>query len=211
MGISLLFFLLFMRFFSEISGGSQDDDQCKASKCSPRGPVIRFPFRQKHQPEHCGYPGFELSCLDQEKWTILELPYSPKLWVEKINYTAQEIVVRFYDYSLERQILNVNICASPFQFTESYPVNNVTFFRCSEPKPESFSLWPVPSCFLSTNPVYAAPSYGYLAYVNLTSCQKILNSNATQLPPYIFSDQYEFSLNWLKPMCGICESEGRKC
>ena len=114
MGISLFFFFLFMRLFAEINGGSQDDE-CKASRCSHHGPVIRFPFRLKHQPEHCGYPEFELSC-SEEKLTILELPYSGKLWVKEINYVSQEIVVHYSDDCLQRQILNFNLSASPFTY-----------------------------------------------------------------------------------------------
>ncbi|KAL6320716.1 hypothetical protein AAG906_008716 [Vitis piasezkii] len=92
MGISLFFFFLFMGLFAEINGRSQDEE-CKASRCSHHGPVIRFPFRLKHQSDHCGYPEFELSC-SENKQTILEPPYSLKLSVEKINYTSQEIIAK---------------------------------------------------------------------------------------------------------------------
>ena len=45
-----LFFFLSLAIFAGI--GSSQDDQCMASKCSDRGPAIRFPFRLKDQPSH---------------------------------------------------------------------------------------------------------------------------------------------------------------
>ncbi|RVW33830.1 Rust resistance kinase Lr10 [Vitis vinifera] len=53
-------------------------DECMTSNgCGDQGPLIRFPFRLKHQPHHCGYPGFELSCTENNQ-TMLDLPVSIK-------------------------------------------------------------------------------------------------------------------------------------
>ncbi|XP_034711030.1 rust resistance kinase Lr10-like [Vitis riparia] len=215
MGISLFFFFLFMRLFAEINGGSRDDE-CKASRCSHHGPVIRFPFRLKHQPEHCGYPEFELSC-SEEKRTILELPSSGKLWVKEINYTSQEIyLVPWYPRDcLQWQILNFNLSGSPFQFIYEYRYSNFSFFNCSEDTtnqqlyPDDHQLWSIPCSFLSSNPVYVASSYNALATVNLSSCRKIFN--ATLPDDVIFNYEGEFYMNWSKPMCGNCEAKGNKC
>ncbi|XP_019081544.2 putative RING-H2 finger protein ATL21A [Vitis vinifera] len=211
MGISLFFFFLFMRLFAEINGGSQDDD-CKASRCSHHGPVIRFPFRLKHQPEHCGYPEFELSC-SEEKRTILELPSSGKLWVKEINYNSQTIIVLWYlRYCLPRKILNFNLSAFPFQFTDEYGWGyalDISFFNCSESKAESYELRSIPCSFLSSNPVYVAPSSYSLAKGNLSSCRKIFK--ATLPYYYIYGGEYGTFMNWSKPMCGNCEAKGNKC
>uniref|UniRef100_F6H6E4 Protein kinase domain-containing protein n=3 Tax=Vitis vinifera TaxID=29760 RepID=F6H6E4_VITVI len=193
-----------MRLFAEINGGSQDDE-CKASRCSHHGPLIRFPFRLKHQPEHCGYPKFELSC-SEEKRTILELPYSGKLWVKEINYASQEIGVHHSDDCLQRQILNFNLSASPFTYEYAY---DFSFFNCSESKAESFWLISIPCSFLSSNPVYATWSSRSLAEVNLSSCWKIFN--ATLPENYIYGGEYDTFMNWSKPMCGKCEAKGNKC
>uniref|UniRef100_A0A2N9H6V8 Protein kinase domain-containing protein n=1 Tax=Fagus sylvatica TaxID=28930 RepID=A0A2N9H6V8_FAGSY len=68
-------------------------DECKETRCKHHGPTIRFPFWLKdHHPEHCRYPGFELSCTE-DKDTMLELPRSVKLFVKHIDYTAQLIDV----------------------------------------------------------------------------------------------------------------------
>ena len=106
-----LFLFLFMRWFVEI-GASQDE--CKVSRCSDHGPVIRFPFQLKDQPYRCGYPGFEISCIEK-KLTILELP-SVSLSVKKINYNSQEIIVHEPDFCLQKQLQNLTVCISlPFQ------------------------------------------------------------------------------------------------
>ncbi|KAF2322207.1 hypothetical protein GH714_008631 [Hevea brasiliensis] len=69
------------------------ENECKESKCGSHGPAVRFPFRIKgHQPDHCGYPedGFHLSC-SERKETVLELPNSVKLSINKIDYFSQVI------------------------------------------------------------------------------------------------------------------------
>ena len=211
MGTPLLFFfffLLFMRLFLEIDGGIQYDE-CKASRCSHHGPVIQFPFRLKDQPvpDHCGYPGFELTC-SEEKRTILELPNSAKLWVKEIDYTSQEMFVRYPDdkYCLQWRIVNLNLSALPFQFTDSTPFS---FFNCSENKSESYGfLGSIPCTCSSSDPVYFTRSPKYLSEVDLTSCRKIFNAT---IPEFILYDVYDaFSMIWSKPMCRYCEA-GEKC
>lgn len=44
-----------------------------SNPCSHQGLFVQFPFWLKDQPYHCGYPGFELSCT-QNNQTMLELP-----------------------------------------------------------------------------------------------------------------------------------------
>ena len=210
MGIPLLFFffffffLLFMRLFPEIDGGIQYDE-CKASRCSHPGPVIRFPFRLKDQPvpDHCVYPGFELTCSEENR-TIIELPNSAKLWVREINYTSQEMVVLYADECcLQSRIVNLNLSAFPFQFTDYM---SISFFNCSENKSES--LGSIPSTCSSSDPVYFTYSLDSLSEVDLTSCRKIFNAT---IPDFILYEDYESSMNWSKPMCGNCEAQGEKC
>ena len=211
MGIPLLFFfffLLFMRLFPEIDGGIQYDE-CKASRCSHQGPVIRFPFRLKDQPvpDHCGYPGFELTCSEENR-TILELPNSAKLWVMEIDYTSQEMYGRYSDdeYCLQRLIANLNLSALPFQFRDSSPAS---FFNCSENKSESYGFWgSIPSACSSSDPVYFTYSLDSLSVVDLTSCRKIFNAT---IPDLILFEPYYSWMIWSKPMCGNCEARGEKC
>ena len=190
-----------MRLFPEIDGGIQYDE-CKESRCSHHGPVIGFPFRLKDQPvpDHCGYPGFELTCSEENR-TILELPNSAKLWVREINYTSQEMFVRYIDDVC--RIVNLNFSALPFQSKYSAPVS---FFNCSENKSESDVFWgSIPSTCSSSDPVYFTYSSYNLSTVDLTSCRKIFNAT---IPEFIFYEDYDSSMNWSKPMCGNCEAQG---
>ncbi|KAL6321695.1 hypothetical protein AAG906_031204 [Vitis piasezkii] len=174
-----------MRWFVEI-GANQDE--CKVSRCSNYGPVIRFPFRLKDQPYHCGYPGFEISCIEK-KQTILELPYSVSLSVKKINYNSQEIIVHDPDFCLQRQLQNLTLSASPFQFklaSSNYLVD-YTFFNCSSEKTHSNFFFSIPCTVLLSNPVYAVDSYFNLEHLDLSSCHKIydkcrLKSNVGKEP-----------------------------
>ena len=61
--LALLFFL-FLGLSAQIGA---NPDECKEQSCSPDGPAIRFPFRLKDQPHHCGYPGFEVSCTEKNQ------------------------------------------------------------------------------------------------------------------------------------------------
>uniref|UniRef100_A0A2N9GWS4 RING-type E3 ubiquitin transferase n=1 Tax=Fagus sylvatica TaxID=28930 RepID=A0A2N9GWS4_FAGSY len=119
-------------------------DECKETWCKHHGPTIRFPFWLKdHHPEHCRYPGFELSCTE-DKDTMLELPRAVKLFVKHINYTAQQIDVYDPVGCLPRQIENLTLTASPFQFAYLYSPYNYTFFNCSSDKydPDEWSSIP---------------------------------------------------------------------
>jgi hypothetical protein len=88
------------------------------SRCGGHGPAIRFPFRLNSQPDHCGYPGFNLSCTDTNH-TVLELPISVKLFVKKIDYKSQVIQLYDPDNCFPRQLRGLNLSSSPFQFKDS--------------------------------------------------------------------------------------------
>ncbi|KAF8369471.1 hypothetical protein HHK36_032511 [Tetracentron sinense] len=80
------FFFFFFGFYT-----ATGTENCVNSTCGANRPIIRFPFRIKdRQSDRCGYPGFELTCNDQNE-TILELPFSGKFRVKGIEYDAQEI------------------------------------------------------------------------------------------------------------------------
>ncbi|KAL7229970.1 hypothetical protein ACSBR2_008507 [Camellia fascicularis] len=109
------------------------------------GPNIRYPFRlkdnqQQQQPDHCGYPGFDLSC-DHENHTMLELPFSVKVAVKEINYISQ--LIHTYDphdcFPQLLQNLNLSTTTSPFQLAMNEN-SNYSFFSCSSTKPISYNL-----------------------------------------------------------------------
>ena len=110
-----MFFFLIILFVEEMIGSPSPDDYCMTSSngCGQEGVVIQFPFRLKHQPYHCGYPGFELSCSENNQ-TMLELPDSVKFLVKNVFYKSQEIIVQDPDDCLARQLPNLSLAASPF-------------------------------------------------------------------------------------------------
>ena len=199
-----LFFFFFLRLFSQIGANL---DVCKVSRCSHHGPAIRFPFRRKDQPYHCGYPGFEISCTEN-KQTILNLPNSVMFSVNKINYKSQEIVVHDPDFCLQRQLQNLSLSVSPFQFKlGSYELNldDYIFFNCSSSKTE----YQIPCSFLPVNPVYAVLSDMDLGRLDLSSCHKMYSVSL----PFSILDKPKnyFSFTWSETICGDCERQGKKC
>lgn len=202
-----LFFFLSVRIFSEIGSGQ---DECMASRCSDQGPTIRFPFRLTDQPDHCGYPGFELYC-SEKKQTMLELPYSVKLLVTNISYDSHEIMVQYPYNCFVGQHQNLSLAASPFQFKleNAWEVlDDFTFFNCSSNKREFYFVQSIPCLSIPGYPVYAIMSSADLDEVNLSSCRRMYNLTL----PYSISDlNGKFSIKWSKSICGNCEAQGKKC
>ena len=158
---------LFVGIFAEV-------DECKVSRCSPSGPAIRFPFwLTDHQPAHCGFPGFELSCTEKHQ-TMLNLSYSVKLLVKKINYKSQEIQVHDTDDCRLTQISNLSLHVSPFQLQEESQ-GHFSLLNCTSTKTAySDYFYPVPCLSAPAYQVYAVYS-SYSIDFELSSCRKIHN------------------------------------
>ncbi|KAJ9672803.1 hypothetical protein PVL29_026152 [Vitis rotundifolia] len=168
-----LFLFLFVTLFVEMGGGR---DEC--------------------MPHHCGYPGFELSCSENNK-TMLDLPVSVKLLVKKIAYKSQEIIVQDPDNCLARQLRNLNLAASPFHFKFEW---DFTFFTCSSDKIELSRFLSIPCLSIPGNLLviigkycvfYAVYSSGPVQYTDLSSCRRLYN--------------------WSKSICGSCTRGGKIC
>ncbi|XP_010662998.1 rust resistance kinase Lr10 [Vitis vinifera] len=187
-----LFLFLFLTLFVEMRGGR---DECmKSNRCGDQGPLIQFPFRLQGQPPHCGYPGFNLSCTENNQ-TMLELPGSVKLLVKDITYKSREIIVQDPDNCLARQLGNLNLSASPFQF--NFGEEN-TFFDCSSDKTDAYFYQPIPCLSIPGNPVYAVHSSELVQYLNLSSCRRLYSASAPgnqAYRDYIFNGS-AFSLKW---------------
>ncbi|GMY07479.1 rust resistance kinase Lr10-like [Fagus crenata] len=181
-----------------------EPDECKETRCKYDGPTIRFPFWLKdHHPEHCRYPGFELSCTEDND-TMLELPRSAKLFVDYIYYTAQEIYVHDPVRCLPRLIEILNLTASPFQFAELYGrYKNYTFFNCSSDDGRAIP------CLSSHGYKIVAIGSDEDAYYAPLSCPRMNESKLDSLY-YLINDDH-LSLNWSKPMCRNCEADGNYC
>ncbi|XP_015878440.3 rust resistance kinase Lr10 isoform X1 [Ziziphus jujuba] len=220
MGVPTFQNLLFIFFFflftisgkTDGAGPAGPDDECKPIRCKHNGPVIRFPFRLRdRQPTHCGYPGFELSCTaDKENSTVLELPRSVKLLVKNINYKNQQIQVYDPNMCFLRQILNLNISASPFQFPFIYELESFIIFNCSSGYDYYYGLI---SCLSNHDyKIIAKPYKTETSYWELSSCKKMLD--IPSVPDFIIYDYNQnipTSLEWSKPMCAKCEAQGMEC
>ncbi|KAI7994844.1 RING-H2 finger protein ATL22 [Camellia lanceoleosa] len=216
---TLLILLLFLDLSAGLRAGAAATgrEDCKpTTQCNSNGPEIRYPFRlkdneQQQQPKHCGYPGFDLSC-DHENHTMLELPFSVKVAVEKIDYISQ--LIHTYDphdcFPKLLQNLNLSTTTSPFQLAtnDNY---NCSFFSCSSTEPMSFNQI---TC-LSSDPnhkVYAFLSDSSMYNYPLSCCKKMPFKISSPIPYGIFDRQpYVLTLKWSKPTCGICEKQSKHC
>ena len=196
-------FLLFMNI------GCVQNNECSETRCGPHEPPIRFPFKLVGEiNDHCGYPGFHLSCDPTTDETILELPAVRGPWkliVSIIDYESQEILVSYRDkgYCLPAHFENLKLFSfSPFQFKPyESETANITFFNCSTTDASTPSLF---GC-----PVYTAGSDKSVVDLDLLFCTKMFQVSPGPLAPLIH--QSPFYLKWSNPTCGKCEAKGMKC
>ncbi|KAL3819961.1 hypothetical protein ACJIZ3_005866 [Penstemon smallii] len=218
----IVFFVFLMMMI--VSTKAQDD--CRPTRCHKSGPIIRFPFRLKgRQPEHCGYPGFDLSCNSNN---ILEfefqfpiraltrnivLPILAKAKVQAIDYQAQVIRVVVVNGScFPARVPEFNATSSPFQFDyNEYFIGRrqgFTLFNCSTKRDTEVhsSFGPIHIC---------DDTEVYLSYTSPElNCMKMYSISYTprgifNLPRISFPE--ESDLHWPKPFCGGCEERGMYC
>ncbi|XP_009599593.1 rust resistance kinase Lr10-like [Nicotiana tomentosiformis] len=199
---SLLHLLLINIVFFAMAGKGAYD--CKESRCGSDGPSLHFPFRLQHQPEYCGYPGFELFC-DSKNKTILTLSNSVRLSVEEIDYMSQQI--RLYDPErcLILTLVHLNLSTSPFFFTvEPYlRLADYSVFKCSGITADYQTQQPC----ASDKAIFAIDSSSYLYYLPPTTCKKIL-----EIPSVPYEIVYNYlQLRWSNPECRYCEGLGKDC
>ncbi|KAL2550993.1 RING/U-box superfamily protein [Forsythia ovata] len=187
---------------------------CEPVSCDSEGPKIRFPFRLKgRQPDHCGYPGFDLFCNNQNQ-TILKLPQSCELEVFHIEYPTQTLYTDDSDRCISNKILNFSLLGSPFKGVNS---KNYTVLNCSSEVNDYKML----DHFV---PLYCHGRKNYTILVMDScipaaqlpaSCRRIANVSIPlqrfiqqQLPPRIVTD---LQLSWTEPDCRDCEANGGTC
>ncbi|GLU24402.1 hypothetical protein SLE2022_405370 [Rubroshorea leprosula] len=208
--LSLFGFVLMVRV-TELHAAK---DECQPKKCNHH--TIRFPFRLKEQPEHCGYSGFELSC-NEENQTVLELQQNVKLFVKRINYKAQWIKLHDPEDCLPRQLPNLNLSASPFHDYRD-KINGrprkYTIFNCSGQKLKTlyeYSSYAIHCLSVPGFVVIAFPSY-YSNAFNLLNCTRtLMNISVIAVSEDMLYYQSDVQLSWSKPNCRKCEVEGKKC
>ena len=189
--------LLFVLFIVDLVEGH--------NRCGHHGPEIRFPFRLKdRQPDqHSGYHGFDLYCSDKHD-TVLELPTSVKVFVNRIDYKSQSIQVADSDNCFPQKIPRLNLSFSPFQFKND--LLDYALFNCT-PESNSKSNRPIDCLSSFSTSVYAFDSDGYFDYLPILSCTKM--NSVSSVPSEIWDSPLE--LSWSEPKCGDCERKGEKC
>ncbi|KAK1351776.1 Non-specific serine/threonine protein kinase [Heracleum sosnowskyi] len=198
-------------------------DECKMKRCSHHGPEIRFPFQLKdRQPEHCGLPGFRVSC--HRGKTLLELQYpantslpgiqlflSIEVMILLIDYTTQEI----YLSGSEKMKANLTFVSTPSSsqwaispppFEMSPPhINAYTFASCSsraegQSQLTSLSGQAFPIYYFTTGMMQPRDKY-------ITSCTKVFTS---YLPTILQENRWSVA-SWSTPNCRKCEANGEYC
>ncbi|KAG6742520.1 hypothetical protein POTOM_053392 [Populus tomentosa] len=200
--VTCLFF-----FFIVFLAGHGASLNCTGS-CGNRGPDIRFPFRIKDkQPDHCGYPGFDLSC-SEDNSTVLNLPTGLSLHIEGIDYGYQLIYARYPQGCFPRQRLNFSLGASPFQIMNDWLYYDQTLFNCSlssEKRSPSY-MYKIPCLSTFKHGVYAVDSSVPISYSDLLSCTKMYNIYG--IPYSMFQEEnYGLNMSWSNPACGSSETE----
>ncbi|MCD7446068.1 hypothetical protein HAX54_031551 [Datura stramonium] len=194
--------LIIMVLLAMVSEGAYD---CRESRCESYGPSIHFPFRLRHQPEYCGYPGFELSC-DSKNKTILTLPNSLILFVEEIDYMSQRIRLHDPERCLILKLLHLNLSSSPFVFTVDEPYVTLTdfsVFKCSGLPADYQDV--TPAC-ASHRTIFAIDQYSFDS-LPPTTCKKI--HEIPSVPP---DTVYSYlRLSWFNPVCRYCEGLEMDC
>ena len=192
-------------FFIVFLAGHGASLKCTGS-CGNRGPDIRFPFRIKDkQPDHCGYPGFDLSC-SEDNSTVLKLPTGLSLHIESIDYKYQLIYARDPQGCFLRQRLNFSLGASHFQITKDW-LYDWTLFNCSLSSEKSYGLvYKIPCLSTFNHEVYAVESSNTISNSDLLSCTKMYNIYGI---PYGMMDEenYALTMSWSNPTCGSSEIE----
>ncbi|KAG7955159.1 hypothetical protein I3843_11G056700 [Carya illinoinensis] len=211
---SFFLFMVFTMMDHHVGGENVSEEL----RCGGNGPAIRFPFRLKdmRQPDHCGFPGFTLSCTHSNQ-TLLELPNSVKLFVEKIHYKSQ--VIQLYDpnhcFPRDHQLSRLNLSYSPFKFEELpynydyYPPEGYGLFNCSETDHERNDINRISCLSGPTHQVYALRYYDFqsLRELPISSCTKMYNIR------YVPEDVVFniLRLKWSSPDCWRSERRGKNC
>jgi len=202
----LFLFVAFIVDLGEGHNGCADE-----SRCGHHGPPIRFPFRLNSQPDHCGYPGFNISCTNTNH-TVLELPISVKLFVKKIDYKSQAIQLYDPQHCFPRQLRGLDLSSSPFERYQTF--SYYSLINCSRRERYDDQIYEYKYISCLSGPsyhVYAFSSYGDDITVPFVSCTKIYTLQSIPRG-IIFGNDKVVELEWSSPNCSRCEvMKGMRC
>ncbi|KAL8119698.1 hypothetical protein AgCh_016981 [Apium graveolens] len=234
--VHMLKLLVFVCYFTNKLGVAiPQHDECSVTRCHG-GSKIRFPFQQilldknkQLEPDHCGVPGFELSCNTSDhssnhpvlrfEYQVntslpgLHLSLSVEAYVDSIDYKSQQLhflskstnITQHYGYYLTRSpfkhfMFMENVLDSPRYLTD------YTFYKCSRSGYVGIIdniIEVVPSLSGRDFQVYVVYSYLKTTEALLTSCTKLYNISRTPL--------FGGGLSWSRPDCRDCEGKRQYC
>ncbi|KAJ8641847.1 hypothetical protein MRB53_018541 [Persea americana] len=218
----LFYFLVFFLLLAEpVLSVDKLFGTCVPERCDidGKGPDIRFPFwiPGKH-PSHCGYPGFQLTCDNQQP--VLKLIASEYI-IRDINYEDQFFSV------VDKRLMDDTHCPHPpFTLTFNHSVfhivesnhNLLFFYNCTEEQelPHYQSIPCIPN----------NETHHSFARLNLTGSMMSSWNLPKKCEPYVSvpvmmdskpQDNYleilhkGFLLNWTAPNCSRCLESGGQC
>ncbi|KAL4592749.1 hypothetical protein LXL04_005753 [Taraxacum kok-saghyz] len=198
--------LLIFSFFvtKHITGANAD---CSPASCGPYEPDVRFPFRiVDQQPVKCGFPGFDLSC-DQQNKTIIQLPSSFSYIVNEISYEEQFIQID-PEFCRPNHIVSVNVTDTPFGSSDLL-MQSYTFFNCSQNYSSEYTYVSFPCLSSGNYSVIAIKTNPYDPGYVPSNCT-FMKTIGVPVRPY-GNIKEALQLMWQTPYCKSCERAGEGC
>ncbi|KAL3748826.1 hypothetical protein ACJRO7_009980 [Eucalyptus globulus] len=130
--LSLVFFVSLQTYFLPASGECPMFQECAPFVCGDQ--QIGYPFRHDEQPDHCGCPGYELSCDGHNPILSME---SLEYRVIHMNMSRQILQVARMDLSDDVCLgthVNTTLNFSLFDYASSY-FNSTLFYYCDSSLP----------------------------------------------------------------------------
>lgn len=203
----------------------------KFEACTPRscgnGPPIKYPFWIPYeQDSFCGYPHFEITCMDNNP--VIRTYDNYDLLVKDISYsnssfTAANMAV-YEDKSCPAPMYNYTLDLDQTPFTYSPQNSNLSFFYNCTTEPMDYPAYEVDCAKNATHYSFAVFHKEALEHKNysLNECQFMVNAplslnstvNFTSLLRMNYTEVLKmgFLLNWrAAPDCQHCEKSGGHC
>ncbi|XVE58065.1 hypothetical protein DITRI_Ditri04bG0140400 [Diplodiscus trichospermus] len=171
---------------------------------------IEFPFRLTGQPDCCGNPNFNLTCItSQADQTMIAFPFNGEFRVEVISYSTPSIQLSDPGNCIPRRLLQgLDLSGTPFQ--PLYP-QSLILFNCSSNVSINYPAIGF-SCLSGTNFSVGAMFATIYNQTGLSqSCAEIATILVPLGTPY-FPEHYmdNLLLTWENPyvqmLCDNCES-----
>ncbi|KAM5572171.1 putative RING-H2 finger protein ATL21A [Rosa sericea] len=222
--IIITFSILFFLFPNQTSA------TCHETRCKAKEPWVRFPFQllREGQDLDCGYDrGFDLSCSNHHKRTILTLPSLRDFIVKDINYIDHIIWIDDPGSCFPKRLMDHDFSlAADSPFSHFYGLENYVFLNCSS-REEILAPSPPIDCLSSEDyKVIAVQSIWFYADLNTsstssrplaqTSLSRLCSVISTAMIPLSGSfDGWDLNfgvrLAWDMPDCRLCEASGSLC